>query len=161
MNLCNEPQKLCLWILSATEVWNGGYDSTGTIVHFCKGPGCCDEEGPTSTVGKLAYAIDDVVLSRCPVQPSMGKWTQLGECLDWFMLSMAGSLFPNLFQHAMRGTLKDDSEALEGQRKDSCSIALGMQWQARGSARQKQICRIPIFELVCCCWQCSSSLHEG
>ena len=135
MNLCNEPQKLCLWILSATEVWNGGYDSTGTIVHFCKGPGCCDEEGPTSTVGKLAYAIDDVVLSRCPVQPSMGKWTQLGECLDWFMLSMAGSLFPNLFQHAMRGTLKDDSEALEGAAE---GFMLDCSWHAVAGTRKRK-----------------------
>ena len=104
-------QKLQARLHNLLGIWNYGYARDGVLGHRCRGPECCPG-GLAQTVDRLAAAIDECMLARCPVQPSTGKWTQLGLCLDWWVLALTANVFTHLFGFAMRKEFKDDSEEL-------------------------------------------------
>ena len=54
------------------SIWNSGYSPGSPCVHRCSGVGCC-VNGRETTVQRLAAAVDVAMLSRCPVQPSLGN----------------------------------------------------------------------------------------
>ena len=52
---------------------------------------------------RMDEALGTTMIAGQPVKPSLGKWTQLGDCLDWLVVALTSGVFPKLFSIAMRG----------------------------------------------------------
>ena len=116
-------------------VWNSGFGSAKlTIRHCCGGSACCPD-GLNTTKARLRAALHSTALSKSPRTPQVGKWTQLGECVDWFALALTSSFLPELFSFGFQN-IKEDSDkkatdVVEG-------FTLDVSWAAVVGTRKKR-----------------------
>ena len=119
------PAALAFSLKELFAVWNTGF-SGPSICHACAGATCCPE-GIQSTRLRLRNALITSVFSKTPTTPQVGKWTQLGLCIDWFFLALTNNVGPNAFSSAFQ-----KMEAKGGDKEENVleGFAMDVSWQA-------------------------------
>ena len=89
--------------------WNGY--TPGRLTHMCAGPGCC-KDGAPEACQKMVCLLEDTLFSDTPTVPSMGKWTQLHDCLTWYCGFLVAGFGPIALKHAMQKSRGGEAAAL-------------------------------------------------
>ena len=71
--------------------WNAGFHLRGASCHKCSGRDCCPDDDGAALRRRLAYSLQETMLSGAPTTPQTGRWTQLGLCCDWVTFSLTCS----------------------------------------------------------------------
>ena len=79
-------------------IWNGFRQ--GRVVHHCQ-PSVCGCRGRDHTFARLTVSLQRLMVHAAPVTPSLGKWTQLAECLQWLCMFGLMNIGPLLFDDAL------------------------------------------------------------
>jgi len=70
------------------KFWVDKEGSEGLVGHTCSSAECCGGYNLTIARARAAKVIARLLYRVMPTTPTKGKWTKLGGCLDWFLLSM-------------------------------------------------------------------------
>ena len=119
---------------SLFQDWNTGYGQR-RVGHACRGAEC-RPRGKGSTVEKLVAHLQASVTGSSPTTPQLGKWTQLGLCLDWFVVGFMGNFIPSLFAFAFSGVAMPSGA--EGLPLDmSEGFLMDLSWKALTGVKKK------------------------
>ena len=107
-------------------IWRGGFfDGNGQFIVYKTG---LSAEEESEVRQELGHAYVTCMLHRSPPAPSLGKWSPLPLCLDWYVVGMAGRGLAPLIRDST-GNVKCGADREHEDVKDACeSFMLDVSW---------------------------------
>ena len=105
--------------------------------HHCRNPECCSGYDINVTIRRAIKSIVDLLWRAQPVRPTKGKWTKLGPCIDWHILTGLMGTFQKTFPLAysqMSLKVKAATASFDGHQQEDTGFLIDVDWHAvRGS----------------------------